>query len=52
MVLSAGRKVTRLFLWADELDRRAMEEYGSFHPAVAVLAMVGLVDYVSMSGGL
>ena len=44
--------MTRLFLWANELGRRAMGEHGIFHPVVAVSAMIGLVDYVSMSGGL
>ena len=44
--------MTRLFLWANELDRRAMREYGILNPDVAVLAMIGLVDCVSMSGGL
>ena len=42
-----------LFLWADELDRQAMGENGTLHPAITaldcfssslILAMVDIVD--------
>ena len=45
-----------LFLWGNELNRRAMGEYGTLHPVITTLdcftyslvsAMVGIVDYVS-----
>ena len=44
--------MTRFFLWANELDRRAMGEHGVLSPDGAFTAMIGLVDCVSMSGGL